>query len=351
MRWDFLSVLDRLGWLMPVGFYYKALHRPRLLWKIARNVIRRVGGLGKIDINVTSDNHWHHRNYHADVAVIGGGPAGMSAALAAAEHGAKVTLIDDQPRLGGSLRFSPRESVNIPGFEEATGDDLACKLADAALENDRVRVMTGATVFAYYQDNLLGIRRERDVVKLRAKRVVVATGSFDVPLLFENNDLPGVMLSSAAQRLIRLYGLRPGNRAVVATANDAGYQVALDLMDANVEVAAVVDSRPVLTEHADAVQALEAAGVEILNSSTIAKANGNNSLRGVEVRSLDARVRGGAATKVRCDLLCMSGDSQLADGLLYQAGATRDYNRDPGRSWTLGTAIQSSRGWGRDRVA
>ena len=210
LRWDFLSVLDRLGWLMPVGFYYKALHRPRLLWKVARNVIRRVGGLGKIDINAVPETHWQHRNYHADVAVIGGGPAGMAAALAAAEHGAKVTLIDDQPQLGGSLRFSPRESADIPGFEGATGDEIAGRLADAALESDRVRVMTGATVFAFYQDNLLGIRRENDLVKLRAKRVVVATGSFDVPLLFENNDLPGVMLSSAAQRLIRLYGLRPG---------------------------------------------------------------------------------------------------------------------------------------------
>ena len=330
LRWDFLSVLDRLGWLMPVGFYYKALHRPRLLWKLARNVIRRVGGLGKIDINAIPETHWQHRNYHADMAVIGGGPAGMSAALAAAEYGAKVTLIDDQPRLGGSLRFSPRESADLPGFEGATGDDIACKLADAAHENDRVRVMTGATVFAFYQDNLLGIRRERDVVKLRARRVVVATGSFDVPLLFENNDLPGVMLSSAAQRLIRLYGLRPGDRAVVATANDDGYQVALDLLDAEIRVAAVIDSRPGGPERTDAARALEASGVEILRSSMVAKANGKNRLRGVNVRSTDARGSDETQRKIRCDLLCMSGDTQLADGLLYQAGATRDYGRDLG---------------------
>ena len=329
LRWDFLSVLDRLGWLMPVGFYYKALHRPRLLWKVARNVIRRVGGLGKIDINAVPETHWQHRNYHADVAVIGGGSAGISAALAAAEHGAKVTLIDDQPQLGGSLRFSPRESADIPGFEGATGDEIAGRLADAALESDRVRVMTGATVFAFYQDNLLGIRRENDLVKLRAKRVVVATGSFHVPLLFENNDLPGVMLSSAAQRLIRLYGLRPGQRAVVATGNDEGYQVALDMLDAGVEVAAVVDSRRGVPERTDAARALEGAGVEILNRSVVAKANGKNKLRGVEVRSLDTGEQDGTTRNVRCDLLCMSGDSQLADGLLYQAGATRDYNRYP----------------------
>ena len=346
LRWDFLSVLDRLGWLMPVGFYYKALHRPRLLWKLARNVIRRVGGLGKIDIDATPDTHWQHRNYHADVAVIGSGPAGMSAALAAAEHGAKVTLVDDQPRLGGSLRISPRESADLPGFEGAAGDEIAGKLADAAHENDRVRVMTGATVFAFYQDNLLGIRRERDVVKLRARRVVVATGSFDVPLLFENNDVPGVMLSSAAQRLIRLYGLRPGNRAVVATSNDDGYQVALDLLDAEIKVAAVIDSRPAGPERTDAARALEASGVEILRSSMVAKANGKNRLRGVNVRSTDARGSDETQRKIRCDLLCMSGDTQLAYGLLYQAGATRDYSRELGDPdlWVLPSGLHVAGG-------
>ena len=106
---------------MPVGFYYKALHRPRLLWRLARNVIRRVGGLGKIDINDVPETHWQHRNYHADVAVIGGGPAGMAAALAAQEYGANVTLIDDQPRPGGHLLFSPRVHPGEGGFHSYGG--------------------------------------------------------------------------------------------------------------------------------------------------------------------------------------------------------------------------------------
>ena len=343
LRWDFLSVLDRLGWLMPVGFYYKALHRPRLLWKIARNVIRRVGGLGKIDIDAVPETHWQHRNYHADVAVIGGGPAGMSAALAAAEHGARVTLIDDQPRLGGHLRFNPRAN---PGDASASGTEVAESQTKAVLANDNVRVMTGATVFAFYQDNLLGIRREHDLVKLRAKRVVVATGSFDVPLLFENNDLPGVMLSSAAQRLMRLYGLRPGNRAVVATSNDDGYRAALDLLDAEVEVAAVLDSRSAASGLTQSARAVEAAGVPILSSSVVAGAKGKTRLRAVTVRFLDAKGSDEATTKIRCDLLCMSGENQLADGLLYQAGATRDYDQDLGdpEHWILPPGIHVAGG-------
>ena len=97
---DFLSILDRFQWLMPVGFYYKALHRPKFLWLLAQRIIRRVGGLGTVNINAIPETHYHHRYQHADVAVIGGGPAGLSAALEAAGHGASVTLVDDQPNLG-----------------------------------------------------------------------------------------------------------------------------------------------------------------------------------------------------------------------------------------------------------
>ena len=337
LKWDFLSVLDRLGWLMPVGFYYKALHRPKLLWNLARGVIRRVGGLGKIDINDVPETTYQHKNYHADVAVIGGGPAGISAGLAAVEQGASVTLVDDQPRLGGHLRFNPREFADVAGFQGAAGIEIADRLAKAALDTAGLRVMSGATVFASYQDNLLGILSGQDLVKLRAKRVVIATGSFDVPLLFENNDLPGIMMASAAQRLIWLYGLRPGSRAVVAAASDEGYQTALDLLGAEVEVVAVVDSRPGSAANPEAVRAVEAAGIQILTSCAVTKAKGKTKLREVLVQRVEAVEPGGPIRKFRCDLLCMSGGIQQADGLLYQAGARREHSQTLGRPehWIL----------------
>ena len=341
LKWDFLSVLDRLGWLMPVGFYYKALHRPKLLWGLAHKVMRRVGGLGKIDIGDVPDTTYQHRNYHTDVAVIGGGPAGMSAALAAAEHGASVTLIDDQPRLGGRLRFNPREFADVAEFQGAAGSEIADRLAQAASDTARLRVMSGATVFACYQDNLLGILSGQDLVKLRAKRVVIATGSYDVPLSFEKNDLPGVMLASAAQRLIWLYGLRPGRKAVVAAANDQGYQAALDLLGAEVEVVAVIDPRPSLPEDLEAARAVEALGIPILTSHMVAKAQGKAKLREVIVQRVEAGKPMGPPQKIRCDLLCMSGDIQQADGLLYQAGATRERDQALGRPerWKLPPGI------------
>ena len=235
LRWDFLSVLDRMGWLMPVGFYYKALHRPKLLWRVAQKIIRRVGGLGKIDTVDVPDTAYQHRSYHADVAVVGGGPAGMAAALAAAEQGAKVTLIDDQPRLGGHLCFSSGEPADVAGFPGGTGGQVADPLAKSVSQSPRLEVMSGATIFGCYQDNLLGILRGQEMVKLRAKQVVMATGSYDVPAPFKNNDLSGVMMASAAQRLVRLYGLRPGGRAVVAASNEQGYRAALDLLDAGLK--------------------------------------------------------------------------------------------------------------------
>ena len=337
LRCDFLSVLDRLAWLMPVGFYYKSLHRPKLLWRLAQKVIRRVGGLGKIDIGAVPETTYQHRNYHADVAVVGGGPAGMSAALAAAEQGASVTLIDDQPRLGGHLLFSPRESADVAGFEGATGNEIADGLAKAVLGAARLKVMSGATVFGCYQDNLLGILSGQDLVKLRAKRIVIATGSYDVPMLFENNDLPGVMLTSAVQRLVWLYGLRPGSKAVVAADNDQGYQAALDLLGAAVEVVAVIDSRPSLPEHLEAARAVEAEGIPILTSHVVAKAQGKTKLREVMVQRLEADKPVGPPKRIRCDLLCMSGDIQQADGLLYQAGARREHSQILGRPehWVL----------------
>ena len=326
LNFDFLSVLDRLGWLMPVGFYYKAMHQPKLLWRVAQRVIRQVGGLGRIDIGAIPETDYHHQHQNTDLAVIGGGPAGMSAALAAADQGAQVTLVDDQPNLGGHLRFSNYSSSDLPEFGQAAATEVADQLARRVLGSSNIQVRSGATVFAYYQDNLLGILHGNEVVKLRTKQVVMATGSYEVPMVFRNNDLPGIMLATAAQRLIRLYGVKPGNRAVVATCNDDGYQVALALLDAGVNVAAVVDSRQNLPQDLEAAAYLGSRNIPVLNSWIITKAEGKTRVRGVAVARVADGKPSSEVMRFRCDLVCMSGGFQPANALLYQSGGTLEYD-------------------------
>ena len=329
---DFLSILDRFHWLMPVGFYYKAFHRPKLLWSLAQRVIRRIGGLGAVDIDDVPDSDYHHRYEHADVAVIGGGPAGLSAALAAADQGARVVLVDDQPSLGGYLRFDTQSHRNLPGFVEASGIEIASRLVKSVEESDSIRVMTGATAFGYYQDNLLGVLHGNEVVKLRAAQVILATGSYEVPLMFQSNDLPGIMLATAAQRLIRLYGIRPGENAVVATGNDHGYQATLDLMDAGVKIAAVVDTRAEYSPGLEAAGALQSRGVLLLASHAIIRAEGKKKVRGVSIARLKGGEPTGEARRIDCDLICMSGGFQPASGLLQQAGCSLGYDDELGEA-------------------
>ena len=307
LGFDLLSVLDKLHWLMPVGFYYKALHRPKALWLLGRRFIRRVGGLGSIDINAAHDTEYSSRNLHADVAVVGGGPAGLAAALAAAESGTSVTLIDDQPALGGHLRYSRQP--------DADAADLVAQVAGTP----GIRIISNATVFGLYQDNLLAIQTAEGLVRLRAKHVVLATGAQESPLLFENNDLPGIMLASAAQRLVALYGVRPGREAVVATESPEGYHAALQLIDAGVRVSAVVDSSGEAT--GDAAEAIRARGVTVLTGHRVVKATGRGRVRAVHIAPVDAA--GSRTNRIACDLVCMSGRFQPADALLHQMGASQ----------------------------
>jgi len=324
LRWDLLSILDRFHWLMPVGFYYKALHRPKLLWLLAREVIRRIGGLGSIDINRIPETNFHHRSQHADVAVVGGGPAGMAAALAAAEQGSRVVLIDDQPQLGGYLRFDQQTYDSVPGYQSKTGLEVAHCMAQSVAKSDSIEVMSNATVFGLYQDNLLGILAGDWRITLRAKRVVIATGAHEVPLLFENNDLPGIMLASATRRLVGLYGIRPGANAVVATNTDQGYKAALELLDAGVNVAAVVDSEAE-GARADLSAAVSARGIRVLEGSRVVKATGRSRVKGVLVIPVDG-AQPSRTERISCDLLCVSGGYQPVDALLHQAGGRSSFD-------------------------
>jgi sarcosine oxidase subunit alpha len=287
---DVMSLVQRVERFLPVGFYYKTFMRPQSLWPTYERTIRRATGLGRVDPQ-SKPEHPAKIYKHADVAVIGGGPAGISAARAAAQTGARVILLEAESALGGHLRWTQPDQI------------------DANPLPDNVEILTDTTVIGIYDDLWIGAAQRDQLIKLRARAVVFATGTYDIPLPFENNDLPGVRLGSGVLRLARLWGVRPGSRAVVVSSNRRGLQTALDLRDLGCDMAAVIDARP--DPDPDWVTQLAGAGITVQPGTVITRAYGRERVEGAEV----------SGTKVDCDLIVVCADSAPANELLFQSGA------------------------------
>ena len=290
--------LGRMARFLPVGFYYKAFYRPKGSWNYWERYVRRKAGLGRLS---RETRHGYHDKAYlfADVAVVGGGPAGLAAAEAAALSGAEVLLIEDEPELGGGLRW-----------QRFTGEDPARQRAEELLRSasglPRLTILTGATCTGLFADHWLAVVQGSRFFKLRAQAVVLATGCLEQPMVFRNNDLPGVMLASAAQRLVRLWGVMPGRQAVVVTGSRDGYEAALDLLDAGVALRAVLDLR---TEppHDPARKALLRRGVRVRDGWTVREAlpgRARSRLEGVTIAPIVGEVGTGTETQtLGCDLL------------------------------------------------
>jgi sarcosine oxidase subunit alpha len=309
---------------LPVGFYYKTFHEKRRSWKLWEPMVRRLAGLGRADLNADFHHAYYDKQYlFADVAVVGGGPAGMAAALAAAEAGAETILIDEGAALGGSMGYSRFDAGGTPA-------DRLRELVTAIDGLARIRVLDQAQCTGLFADSWLPVVRANRLYKLRAKACIIATGSIPQPSVFRNNDLPGIMFGAAAQRLMRLYGVRPGSRAVILAANDDGYGQALDLLEAGVAVQAIVDLRaaPPATPMSEAVRGQ---GVAILKGHAVAEARrdgGGSRVAGALVAPIVAEGELGApSADFDCDLLLMSVGYSPAGHLLHHAGAKFDYCR------------------------
>ncbi len=297
---------------LPVGFYYKTFIHPKSAWPMYEKVLRTAAGLGQIHPDTPHDEG-SKQFLHGEVAIIGGGPAGMSAALAAAERGADVMLFDENPALGGHLRYT------------GNGAQLS-ELLGAVEQQPNLNVYTDTTVLGWFQDNWLPAVHGDRLYKVRTKSVVVATGAYETPLVFDNNDLPGVMLGSAVQRLLKMYGIALGQRAVIVTANDDGWEVAHDLLAAGVQVAAIVDERERNACHSPHLDKLSGEA-PVFWKHTIIEARGESSVR----RAIVARVDGKNGSdslqqRIECDLVVVSvGWTPVLD-IVHQAGGQAAYD-------------------------
>ncbi|MFO1046905.1 MAG: sarcosine oxidase subunit alpha [Geminicoccaceae bacterium] len=317
-RWPSLSfdvgaVNDRLGSLFSAGFYYKTFMWPRSFWdRVYEPVIRKAAGLGVAPSEPDADRY-ASRFAHIDVLVIGAGPAGLAAALAAGRAGASVMLVDETAEPGGALLSEP--AVVIDG--QPAWDWLAATMAElAGLSN--VTVLPRTTAIGYYHQNMVGLAqrvtdhlasapadapRER-MWKVRANQVVLAQGALEKPLVFDGNDRPGVMLAGAAQTYLARYGVRVGDRPAVVTVHDSAWFVAFDLAEAGAKPVAIVDVRPEID--GALVARARTLGIETLLGHSVTGTSGRLRVRSLRVNRVESN-KAGAARDIACDAVLMSG--------------------------------------------
>jgi len=326
-EWDLLGILDQFHWAMPAGFYYRMFHRPYRFWPFFMKQLRKIAGLGRLNPN-SSGKNYDELYLNAEVCVVGAGPAGMRAALAAASHGLRVVLLEAQPWLGGCFDYRTSEySAGMALFQRAQ------QLAEKVEQTVNIRIFRKTSLLGIYNDNLITACQkdskadsdDERYIEIRAESIVVATGCTERPLIFENNERPGVMQAGCAQRLARTYGLLPGRRAVFSIGHDMGLEAAVDLADVGLTVACVADCRsagqdPLL------IEALAERQIPYLQGWVAAGARGAKTLKSVWLTTTDGALK----RKFKCDLLVSSAGLSTVPNPLFLTPARMAYDTHTG---------------------
>ena len=332
VRHDAGALIDVAHRLVPAGFYYKTFMWPQGGWHFYERWIRRMAGMGRAPTGPDPDRY-ERMNAHCDVLVVGAGPAGMAAAQAAGRSGARVILADERSRPGGSLlNVAADESGTEPGWSSGVTAELE------SMKN--VRVLSRTTVTGYFDHNfLIALEQVTDHLgahapahlprqrlwRIRAGRVVLATGALERPLVFANNDRPGVMLAGAARAYANRFAVLPGRRAVVLTNNDSAYAAALELHARGMAVAAIVDHRGRVD--GNAVRGARDAGLDVLPSHAIVDTGGRRRVRAATIAKIDRNgTLAGPTRTLACDLILMSGGWSPAVHLFSQSGGRLRYD-------------------------
>jgi sarcosine oxidase subunit alpha len=361
---DFGRINDLLSSFFPAGFYYKTFMWPRKAWKsLYEPMIRRAAGLGRAPVHPDPDRY-AQRYAHCDVLIVGAGPAGIAAALAAAETGARVILCDETPEFGGSLLTETQAVIDGQAALAWVQQSI-----ETLAKNSRVTLLTRTTAFGYFPHNLIGLnqrltdhlpnppngRPREKLWQVRARSVVLATGAIERPLVFPGNDRPGILLAGAAHTYLNRYGVRVGRRAVIVTSGDDAYQAALNLQAAGVTIAAIADLR---AEASGALpEAARRAGIDVLPGSTVLGTEGDLHVNSITL----GRVQGGdapggssqagavqAGQRIPCDTVLMSGGYTPSVHLFSQSRGKLQWN-EVLKAFVPGTSAECERSAGACR--
>lgn len=333
LDFDLKGVLGTASRFMPAGFYSKTFKWPRKLWPTYEAVIRKFAGFGSAPTEPDPE-HYDHLYHHVDVLIVGGGACGLLAALQAGQAGLKTLLVDEQSELGGWLLSDP--TARIDGRDS---DAFVRSVRATLAKLPNVECLSRTTAFGMYQDNLvLAVELMQDHLapalrnpsmprqrqhKIRARHVVLATGAIERPLVFGNNDLPGVMTVSAGQTFLQRYGVRVGSQVVVTGTSDLVYDAAYALAAAGAKVT-VVDPRPQgAPRRADA-------GITVHQGYAVAEAVGRGQVKAARLVALHAQrdeVVGNGPT-VACDALLSSGGLSPTVHLFCHDGSRPIWNDD-----------------------
>ena len=331
VRFDTGVIANAVSPLLPPGFYYKTFKWPPTpkWWLRYEHFIRRAAGMGRA-AEAPDPDRYEHQYAHCDVLVIGAGVAGLAAARRAADAGARVIVCQQSARFGGAALDTDATigERGAAGWIRGTFDALAAR--------PDVMLLSRTTAFGYYDDNLVGaLERVTDHLPsapealprqrmwmIRAKAVVLASGTIERAIAYANNDLPGTLLAGAVWTYVRRYGVRLGTRVVLFTNNDGAYATALALHEAGIAIGAIVDARAQSRLTGALPARARAMGVPLLSESAIAHAHGRRRVSRVDVVSRT----GGASTSLDCDVVAVSGGYSPAVHLFSQARGRLQYD-------------------------
>ena len=339
VNFDIGGINNFLSPLLPAGFYYKTFMWPASFWEKYEYFIRKSAGLGKSP-TVPDPDIYEHKYIHCDVLVIGAGISGIMAAKIAAKNGLKTLLVDEKPNLGGSTIY---QNSNYFKINNQTSGSWLEKEINEIKKLENLEIKTRTSVAAYHGYNFLLARENltdhlpieqrkektrHKLLKIRAKKVITATGSLERPMIFDNNDRPGILLSSAIKRYIDFFGVACGEKNILFTNNDSAYETAISLIQKGISIEAIIDNR----EEVDSklVYEVEKNNVKIFKGYTITNTFGYKRISRISLMQLskDGQKVVGSKIDLSCDCLGMSGGWTPAVHLFTQSGGKLKFREE-----------------------